>query len=1144
MFRKRLYLVAVAVVILSAVTQYARAARVDGIWSSSAANPGSWSTTTNWVNGTVAGDIDSIADFNSVDVPSGGITVIPDASPLHTGNLIFGDTDTSTPGGWIISDGGVGGFLQLDVASGSLPYITVNALGGSSVVQFNTELYSVQGLNKQGSGTLVLNSSATTLLGNFIVNAGTLKLAACDNMIVPVTLTITVNGTLDLGGYSQTIQGYYSVGTTPVINSCGIVLNGTVQNGTLIDASANPSGGLFNFDARSGLVTADLSENLPTYGSAGLTKSTGGTLTLSGNNTYTGGTIVSAGTLVFNTLSSIPATGSMTVNGGVLQFNTASLPLPAGCITDNSGGAVAVTGPYATSNAWLSSGKIVNTAAGALALLQNEGNINMASGSGYANMSLGAAGSVTYTGTLTPMNNTYRLGGGGGTLILSLPNSLTNNGVTPRSVEINGPGIVNLANNNNYTGGTTINSGGYLRIGNINSIGEPASTLNFHGGQLEINSNGLSIDGNNVNWSTFNGGFTVNPGVTFSINRNIPNALLLEKNGFGTMNIGGTYNVVDDGGYVPDPTHPSGLATNNTGFVNLNYGTINILPGATLDASRGFNLVNGGGRGHVIIGQSGSSATTLMNVSAGTAGDPNYSGYMKLGGGNGGNSLIDIYGNNTTLQTTMGENFISMGEWGNATSTINVHDSAAINTGALYIAKWNYTKGLVNLYDNAKIIASGIDSGSDYETYVSVCVGRQGYGGATLNMYNNSQIIAANTVYVSEWGSIKAVANMYDNSTVTAGEIRVSNDHDWQFGVGIFNATANSRVYTSTAGGTTGNLDVGVLGNALGYLNIQDTAQVSVASQVIIGYSDGASGQINVSGSGQLTAAEIDVSLADNGATRFRQLNISGNGRVISAASGSYFGDLNQGASGVFTPGNINVSDNGYLEVGGNHKITYGTLTISSTTGNPQVKVFGDLQMGDTPTASIGTIVLGGNGTLKIGNTTTGTGNLYLVNGTLNTLAVSDAAGADGRVQLVGASSAIVFNGGTISPTASNASFMPASIPAAYIAPGGAIFNTAGFNITVAKGLADSTTLGGGGLTKQGSGTLTLTGPNTYSGGTTVAAGILEFNTAASIPATGSIAVNGGVLRFTSPAAIPPAGSINVNPGVLSKSTFPILTTR
>ncbi len=199
---------------------------------------------------------------------------------------------------------------------------------------------------------------------------------------------------MDLGGHSQTIYGSINTGTTDApVYAPGIVLNGTVQNGSLINASTNPGGGLFNYDGRSGLVSANLGE-LPS-GSVGLTKTTNGTLTLSGIDTYTGGTVVSAGMLVFNTVSSIPTTGNITVNGGVLQFNSASLPLPSGSVIVNAGGTLAATGTYPTANAWIGSAKIANASAGALALVQDEGTINMTSSGGYANMTLGAIGNVS-----------------------------------------------------------------------------------------------------------------------------------------------------------------------------------------------------------------------------------------------------------------------------------------------------------------------------------------------------------------------------------------------------------------------------------------------------------------------------------------------------------------------------------------------------------------------------------------------------------------------------------------------------------------------------------------------------------------------------------------------------------------------------
>jgi autotransporter-associated beta strand protein len=54
-----------------------------------------------------------------------------------------------------------------------------------------------------------------------------------------------------------------------------------------------------------------------------------------------------------------------------------------------------------------------------------------------------------------------------------------------------------------------------------------------------------------------------------------------------------------------------------------------------------------------------------------------------------------------------------------------------------------------------------------------------------------------------------------------------------------------------------------------------------------------------------------------------------------------------------------------------------------------------------------------------------------------------------------------------------------------------------------------------GGLNKFGSGTLTLSASDGYSGGTTVSAGVLAVGASSAIPATSDVSVNGGTLNLT-----------------------------
>ncbi|WP_210302210.1 autotransporter-associated beta strand repeat-containing protein [Methylobacterium brachythecii] len=91
---------------------------------------------------------------------------------------------------------------------------------------------------------------------------------------------------------------------------------------------------------------------------------------------------------------------------------------------------------------------------------------------------------------------------------------------------------------------------------------------------------------------------------------------------------------------------------------------------------------------------------------------------------------------------------------------------------------------------------------------------------------------------------------------------------------------------------------------------------------------------------------------------------------------------------------------------------------------------------------------------------------------------------------------------------------------------------------TVANAIADQTGSGGTGgnagsysLTKAGAGTLTLTGANTYTGGTTLAAGILNAGSAGALGTSGTLNFTGGTLQYSAANQIDYSSRFSTDPG-------------
>jgi fibronectin-binding autotransporter adhesin len=188
------------------------------------------------------------------------------------------------------------------------------------------------------------------------------------------------------------------------------------------------------------------------------------------------------------------------------------------------------------------------------------------------------------------------------------------------------------------------------------------------------------------------------------------------------------------------------------------------------------------------------------------------------------------------------------------------------------------------------------------------------------------------------------------------------------------------------------------------------------------------------------------------------------------------------GSTTVNISGTATLNANAGLRIGANSSYSSGA-TINQTGGI--VNVTGGLNLARVPT-----------------NANTARGIYNLNAGTLSTNAISQ----DATVGTSVTSGTINFNGGTLKPTTDSTTFMQ-SLTTAAVQSGGAKIDTNDLNITVAQPLV-SGTAGDGGLTKSGTGTLTLTGASNYNGPTAILAGKLALSGSL----TSDVAVSGGIL--------------------------------
>jgi len=264
--------------------------------------------------------------------------------------------------------------------------------------------------------------------------------------------------------------------------------------------------------------------------------------------------------------------------------------------------------------------------------------------------------------------------------------------------------------------------------------------------------------------------------------------------------------------------------------------------------------------------------------------------------------------------------------------------------------------------------------------------------------------------------------------------------------------------------------NVGDVTGSSGTLNIQDNATNTTAN-FHVGKSGTATGVLNQSGGylGRLNPAPL-IAYADwrvggnttADATAVGTINLSGG--VVEP-----FSNFQVGAYGIGywnqTGGIANCAN--YPSMG-RYPGSTSTLNVSgggfNQNGSGQLLIIAEQGTAALTVTNSGLVNCVGG--LSIGHTATGIGVVNLDGGTISTRIVRSPGAT------LGGSGTLNLNGVLLQANANNATFM-SGLKAAYVLAGGAIIDSSSNAITVGQVLLDGGT--GGGLTKLGSGTVTVT---------------------------------------------------------------------
>ncbi len=961
--------------------------------------------------------------FSGVIDGASGLAVAGGAETLTGVNTYAGATTINSGASLLLS--GTGGVASSSGVADDGTFDISATTSGASIASL-----SGAGVVNLGSQTLTLTNASGTFSGGISGTGGLVLTAGTETLTGANGYT---GGTTILGGV-MALSGPGSLGATTgtlTVASGTLDLGGTTQTtgaltlngGAIIDSSGGGALDSSAFDVRSGAIDAVLG------GSGALTQTGIGVTTLSRVNTYTGSTTISAGVLVLSGAGSIAASSGV-VDNAFLDISTTAAG--ASITTLSGGGQVALGGQTLT--------------------LTNAGGV-------FSGAVVGGAGGLTVAGgaeTLTGVNDyagattinsgaNLQLSGTGG---VANSSGVADNGTFDIAATTSGASITSLS------GAGVVNLGGQtLTLTNASGTfsGDIAGT-----GDLVLAAGTETLSGANG----YSGGTTVSGGVLALSGSGSLGAATGTLTIFGgTLDLGGT--------------------TQTTGAFVLNSGALIDSGGGALDASA-FDLR----RGAIDAVLGGSGALTQNGLG------------------------VTLYRANTyTGSTTISVGVLALSGAGSIATSSGVADDALLDISATTAGA-----SVTSLSGGGAVALGGqtltlTNAGGAFGGVIDGAGGLTAAGGAEtlsgVNTYAGATTINSGaSLLLSGTGAIASSSGVADDGTFDISATTSGASVATLSGAGIVNLGAQTLTLTNASGtfsgGITGTGGLAITAGSTSLTGIStyagptsvSNASLAINSDASLGGPSGALALNNASLVilGDMTSARaITLAVADTIDTAGARLQLSG------AIGGS--GALTVHGGGQLTLAGVNT-------YAGATSINHGaSLWLSGTGGIANSSGVADDGTFDISTTASGASIatLSGAGIVNLGAQT-----LTLTNasGTF-----SGSISGTGGVAITGGSEALTGASTYAGPTSVSNASLYVNSDASLGGPGGALaLNNAALVILGDMSSARAVTLtgadtvdtagarlqlsgaigGNGGLIVRGGGQLSLTGINTYAGGSLV----------------------------------------------------------